>query len=461
MRTAGRTATIALALAATACRDEKPRDATPVAPPAAADARTSGSPAAEAAKPDALPPAHASRLKEILDSDRFDGVTFYVAAGGPFLVLVQKDEEPIKRTLARYGERAAAAETRADEGLPPTFDAQPAVRWADKPEAMAPRTATLLAEMDRRFRELFAERLKLPVLPDVGRVVPVVVLWDRSSFASVLAANGRTAAKSSEATLLPGSREVVTHLGDEFLDSDDELACAEGRRQKLGDQRLLAAACDQLLRRYADALAGRDAAEEVGGRSNEPVWFAWGFATWLAATELPAERTASPAATDVVHERIHLGHVADAREDDRRFEFWKIANLMKPRNRADRMILGERLRPYGPRSAFDARAWAFCHFLWNYADGKYRGRLVEFLGLYLAGQATSEKFAVDVMKRPSADDWGDVEKEYEWYWTKLLERKVGRTKVTRTWETPTTTPPEGTVEEDEEFLAWWKESHGR
>jgi len=454
---------VALAVAAAACQEKTP----PAQPPAPA------APHAEAPKPaaagDALPAAHADRLRQIRGMALFDGLTFDVASAGPFLVLQQADDEHVAKTQARCRERADAAKAMLGDGKTPPFDADPAVRWADKPHALARRTATLLADLDRRFRELFAERMKLPKLEDVGRVVVVVSLWDQSAFKTVMESEGLWRSELVRVRDRPTTHELVTYLGDDFLMCDDELACADGRRQKLGDQTLLSAACAELMRQYAEALAGRKPYEDDPTGLAAPRWFTSGFADWLGAIELPADRVESPSPADVLHERIRLAYVAESRGDRENAEMaeisnvrqlaerWTLKQLMKPRNVADAATLGEKLAPgRGARSGFDARAWAFCHFLWNYADGKYRAQFTDFVGRVLSGGSSSQQFAAEVMKRPGIADWGDVEREYEWYWNKLLERKVGRRIVSRVWETPTTDAPTGVVEDDEEFLEYWR-----
>lgn len=110
--------------------------------------------------------------------------------------------------------------------------------------------------------------------------------------------------------------------------------------------------------------------------------------------------------------------------------------------------------------AFQQRSWAFCHFLWNYDSGKYRERFLGLLGDALAGTASSAKFARD-MNRPDASDWGDVEMEFEWYWTELVNRRVGRDGATREPLTPSTDAPTGRAEDDPEFCAIWRADRKR
>lgn len=447
----------------TACRDE----------PATAPHQTAPAP-----KPDAPSEAPTPRVDvtssrvidakrvEILKDPAFRDVTFQSALVEPFVVFQEVNEQDVRDTIAEYDERDRAMKKRLVDGTTkPTSDEQH-IRWAEKADSLAERSAVLLAELDRRFRELFAERFHLPTLEEKGRRPTVVSLWNERRYMRAFHAPPRPrGVRGLRGHYDARTHEVVTYLGDEFLMSKDELLCADGRVQKAGDQWLLTDGAEQLLGEYAAIHRGRplvdDKAEDA---SPAPKWFVMGLSAWLGAFEVPLDRLEAPAGADVLHERIRLDCVAESRGDREMAEKWTLNQLMKPLYSADQTVIGEKLAPGGGgrmTSFFECRAWAFCHFLWNYDGGKYREQITDFLGCFLDGTASSHKFAHEIMKRPSISDWGDFEMEYEWYWTKLLERKVGQTKITHTWATPTTTPPEGTVENDEEFLAWWKDAHAK
>jgi hypothetical protein len=107
-------------------------------------------------------------------------------------------------------------------------------------------------------------------------------------------------------------------------------------------------------------------------------------------------------------------------------------------------------------SHFYCRVWAFCHFLWYYDNGKYKQAFLDYFKEVMNGTQSSDKFA-KIMRRKSVNDWGDIEMEYEWYWTQLLERKVGKNKVTNQWERPSTEPPTGKAQDDEGFVSYWQD----
>jgi hypothetical protein len=106
---------------------------------------------------------------------------------------------------------------------------------------------------------------------------------------------------------------------------------------------------------------------------------------------------------------------------------------------------------------FNDRAWAFCHFLWNYDRGLYREVFLQHLGTVLDGTDSTENFAKVLMKRPSASSWGDVEMQFEWYWRQLVQRKVGKDPTTHADFTPSTDAPEGRPDED--YVRAWKANH--
>jgi hypothetical protein len=153
--------------------------------------------------------------------------------------------------------------------------------------------------------------------------------------------------------------------------------------------------------------------------------------------------------------------VAEGRNAREHCEKWTIAEFMKPNDNGQLVEIGERLVPgqgLAMASHFYSRAWTFVHFLWYYDNGKYRPKFYDYFEEVMKGTQSSEKFA-KIMGRPNASDWGAIEKEYEWYWMKVLERKVGRDRVTKQWYTPSTEAPTGKVEDDADFLEYWAENH--
>jgi hypothetical protein len=68
-------------------------------------------------------------------------------------------------------------------------------------------------------------------------------------------------------------------------------------------------------------------------------------------------------------------------------------------------------------SLFYAQAWAFCHFLWFYEDGKYRDQLLAYLDSELHGRS-GYRYWADLWKRDRSwqnADWSDIDKEWRTY----------------------------------------------
>ena len=390
------------------------------------------------------------------------GVVFARESSNTYEVAHEARQQDVRDTRRVYdAERGAMMETPIDGTTNPAKVLQN-VRWRESAANYAHRDAVLLAETHRRFRELFAEKLKLQELPPDRLPLRVIVLWNRESFDDVLRKAGAPTATRVRALWIPSAQTVLTYHGDDAFQELDEWRCADGRVQKECDQVLAAAATAQLLREYAGAR--RDGVVDDDG-SLGPPWLTKGLAEFLGGIEVDRDRLETLEGAAWQHERIVLSHVFTARQQRGLAEKWTIGELLRIQT-ADAgstscvIDRGESLAPgqgLSMADLFTARAWALCHFLWNYDRGKYRDRFVEFVGRALDGNATSERFATEVMGRPSAADWGDVAMEFEWYWNQLLARKVGRNRQTKEWYQPSTEPPQGTV--DAEFRAVWAESH--
>jgi hypothetical protein len=105
---------------------------------------------------------------------------------------------------------------------------------------------------------------------------------------------------------------------------------------------------------------------------------------------------------------------------------------------------------------FYARAWGLCHFLWYYDSGKHREKFLNYFEEVLKGTQSSKKFTEIMTGKPSAKDFGQMELEFEWYWDRLLARKIGKTPRGKV-ETPSTEAPTGKLEDDPDWLEIWKD----
>jgi len=439
------------------------RDATSPTPSAPSDPAVAPAPPAASGEQATAPTAPNDAVAAVDDSPRLQAilrdVTFARASAGGYDV-----RHEARRMDVRDTERVSDPGTGETREVPVEGTTNPAKErqndeWRTKAEALVDRDVALLIETHRRFREMFADPLHLAPLPADRLPQSAIVLWDRASFEAAAARADGEIGRSMRATWLPDSGTIVTYAGTESLQGLDELICAGGRVQKGSDQALAAVGTKQLLREYAAARGARPADgddEDPPG----PRWLSTGLAEFLGGIETTGDDLPALTPGSIVHGRIVLALVRDARQRRDHAEEWTIDELMKPwRDVRQRWALGERRHLPPMPDAFASRAWAFCHFLWNYDDGKYRDRFVTFVGRVLDGTGTSEVFAEEIMGRPSLEDWGDVEMEFEWYWTKLLERKVGLDRRTRQWYEPSTDPPRGTVDQDEDFCEIWVRSN--
>jgi hypothetical protein len=376
-------------------------------------------------------PPFASAFLDAVLADPASGVEW--AQSGPFDVMQEHPVEDV-RDLQRVFDatRGVWKEVPRDGTVNPSRVAMNEGRVA-RAQALAARHARLAGEILRRFRETIAA----PVgLPDVSaKPIGVLAVWTDPAWR-------RWTNASAETDL------VVWRFGADELRRDDELSCVGGRVQKESDAESARLLVRLLLRRATDASA------------TPPPWLVEGVAELVAGVEIDGADADLLVAPSWTHERVRSKLVLAARFDRFSAQRWTLAHVVQMKE------IGSAVDAASGRSLESAaelwlcRAWAFCHFLRHYDGGKYRDKLTTFLGEALKGPKTSDDFA-RAMGRPDAAHWGDVETEYEWYWDQLLARKVGRSRMTREPHAAPTDAPPGRVEDDEDWLAVWREEHAR
>ena len=136
--------------------------------------------------------------------------------------------------------------------------------------------------------------------------------------------------------------------------------------------------------------------------------------------------------------------------------WWSIHDMIQPNHNGELVAKGGELYPQNPTwmaNIFYGQAWAFVHFSWFYDGGKYRENLLKYQERVYKLDHGPEALA-ECYGRPSPDDWGEIEKEYMWYWRQCLKKPAGRKVVdgvpTGKWYIPNTDPPEGKYEPDDE-----------
>ena len=374
--------------------------------------------------------------------------------------------QEVRQQDVRDTERTLNAKTGEMEEVPKEGTSNPGkvaqnLEWAKKGELFVKRDAIIFNELDRRFRELFAAEYKLPTLREQGRVLTGLVMWNRRSFDALLEEAKQPVTASIRAFYSPPQQKIFHYIGDESLQNLDEIKCEGGYVQKTSDQVTFHEGTHQLQHEYSAIVQGaplKDGDTNVADR--KAMWFEEGIAEFMGAPEVEDGKTEFLQGVHWRHNRILLSRILESRGSRVDVELWKIKDFMKPNNNGELTTEGNRLKNGDGNmgSHFYCRSWAFCHFLWYYDNGHYRPQFLRYFGEVLQGTQSSAKFA-KIMKRPNVNDWGTLEKEYEWYWGKLLSRHVGKHQSTGQWEMPSTEAPTGKVEDDADFCEAWDETH--
>jgi hypothetical protein len=104
-------------------------------------------------------------------------------------------------------------------------------------------------------------------------------------------------------------------------------------------------------------------------------------------------------------------------------EMLRIQNSFELRQRAMRKDMTPQGQIRLP-SLFYAEAWSWCYFLWNYKDGKYRQKFLDYFKSELHGK-TGYKFWAELWGKtgdPDKDDWSDLDKEWRAYVETLYDQ---------------------------------------
>jgi len=296
---------------------------TPVVPVVAAAPRVEQPPPdASTAPPDAKRPA-------VLDTPGLRGEEMTWVSAEPYVVFQQLKRADVRDTKRGPDAAGGSVETPVDGTVNPAKVAQNA-EWTKKGELFARRESILLVELHRRFRELFAEPLKLPELASTSRVLTALVLWNRAAFDKFCAESAQPVSPLVRAFYSPGQLRLVTYIGDESLTQSDELPGAGGRVQKESDRVLCWVATQQLLHEYGAIHCG---APLVDGAAAAPVecsyWFTTGFCDFFSAVEVDAKSVETLDGAAWSHERVALTDVDTARRSRGLAEQWTIARLVK------------------------------------------------------------------------------------------------------------------------------------
>jgi hypothetical protein len=291
----------------------------------------------------------------------------------------------------------------------------------DGAKERAARLAEILLRFHEEFHRLLGRALELPRIADRPEpdVLKVVVFASPELLREYQRSIGRLLSHGAMAYYSPGDQWVVLATG-ESPGAGETVAALDARR-------LVRVATYQLMHYYARVVLETKLGSEVDYEDPRvhsrrfwlqeglPDLLAGGFGDGSAAYDLARPRRSL----------LELWRESSARgEPD-----WSLAELLvisgrddlereceaKARRQGD---LGEAERH---RALAFAQAWAFCHFLWNHASGRDRGKLVEALRGELTGHSNQGDWVRIWTGGKGEPDWSTLEAEWRAYVAGLPE----------------------------------------
>jgi hypothetical protein len=367
--------------------------------------------------------------KWVVDNDLFKGFEIIARNEDPYVIFQQYPLHDAD--MARYNEMRVR-----------------------KARHFAKRDGIVFNELNNQFRQLFGDRFGLPTLSEKGRLLRVIIMWDRESFDAWHTKQNSGIPGLVRAYYSPTERQIVHYVGKEALTEQDFIKCAKGRIQKESDQVTFHEGTHQLMHEYGNIYRGtplpNDPDTEAATPPRKSMWFSEGLAEFMGAVEID-EADAKDLGGKFYGQRLLLGRLRFARSlRSQQMPKWSLSKMLLPNHNGELMQMGNEVIPNrGDLAAnlFYAQAWAFVHFSWFYDNGKYRDKFLNYMELVLKDEHSPEALA-RTYGLPSAEDFGEVDKEFDWYWTQLLRRKIGKKKSGAGWWLTDTDPPEGSMEEE-------------
>lgn len=320
------------------------------------------------------------------------------------------------------------------------------------------RDSAVFAECHRQYREMFGARYNLGSLREAGRVLRVLILWDRTTFNKWHEKQGQDMGGGVRAYYSPTEKFIAHYVGTEGFTGQDEWPVAGGYVQKEADMVTMHEATHQLQHEYRALYGGRPLRdEETAVLDRKTMWFTEGMSEYVAASEF--EKTKQETLEGAVWRtgRIHLMRTHQARGSAGARQLakkWTIAELAVPNHNGELNQRGAQLGgdPNWMGNLFYGRSWGFYSFCMHYDGGKYKENLLKYMDAYMKNEHSPQKLA-QCFGRPDYKDFGDIEKEFEFYWDKCLTRVGGEIRkggvATGRWRTPDTSPPTELYAEDD------------
>ncbi|MEN8148743.1 MAG: hypothetical protein ABFS86_02900 [Planctomycetota bacterium] len=263
----------------------------------------------------------------------------------------------------------------------------------------------------RNFLERFGEALELPKLESDKYEEDVILkCWifaDRKSFGDYNQMFGMPDSSGIGAYYRPADQWMIIPTGAaqppgfdlHGQEIDTNVSFHEGLHQLV----------HHYTKKIVEAETGQPVSWTDAKLDSDAMWFQEGVAEWFGSA-LPEGDTWQPFQTNWY--RLHGWKMVRSRKMDE----WTFSELLAARGNRDLRTGGGRHMP----ALFYGQAWALVHFLWNFEDGKYRAKFLEYFKGELRGKSGVREFKkIFGVDKPEGSQ---MEKEYWKYVDELLKQ---------------------------------------
>ncbi len=376
----------------------------------------------------------------IRKNDLFKDLKFIFRFDDPYVIFQNYEDEDLR-----------------DKGFDPKLVAEREAKAAK----YAKRDGIVFNELNRRYRELFADKFSLPSLEtEAGgdRILRAVILWDANLLQKWLAAQKDNAPPGARAWYSPTEKLITHYVGQDSLTEQNFFKAKGGFVQPYADQVTFHEGTHQLMHEYGAIYQGKPLTDGVDFvQPRKSMWFGEGIAEFMGAAEVDEEHFLDFEGATFRHNRILIERTDLMRMYRRRNPEWRkqsftLPRMLEPNHNGDLSRIGNEIAPGRGNllaNVFYAQAWAFVHFAYFYDNGKYRDNILEYMRHELAGTNGPDAL-VSAFKLKSKNDFGKVGDEYWWYLDQVCNRRTERDSLTRERPAVDTSVPEGNMESDDD-----------
>jgi len=279
------------------------------------------------------------------------------------------------------------------------------------------RNLTLLHTLYTQFMSDYKVAFKLPEISDLEQPsMRMLKLWTFSSHASFMKYQKdiRMPIPAGVGAYYRPANQWIT-----LFEQPGSASSGAANKSDFNTNKVVHEGFHQLMHTFTKVILERETGEEV--LWNDPkthsrlFWFQEGMAELYGS----AKSTAGGKWDLKVPYRQRLGEWFSCRKN--KLSDWSFEELLSVqtngelRQRARRKVLSHEGRL---SSLFYAQSWTWCYFLYNYENGKYREKLIEYMGKELRGISGPSEFA-KTWGAGENYDWGPIEKQWRGYVKKL------------------------------------------